>query len=341
MRFLLWAVMLAAISSCGKNPEPAVPETEIGISVLSGPLTRGATIFDGDETLIETAKGGGNMTISAYLTGTNTPYISNERVFYFVDDLTNPWRFRKDEGLTYTFVKHVWPPEGAGLDFFAYMPYSAEVPSYISNIDYDKDTGPTFSCDLPVTKATQDPLKEFIYAYTAGVDKNTASGWAELNFEHPFALIYLRLAQGHRDMTINSITFENIYKAGSFAYSDTPQWTPSGDPDNNLEIPVGKIIPGDLNFGSDIDGPFFVLPQTFAGNTVTISMDTDWEGHVTGEHPGTNMIYTVDVPMPSGWEPGKAYVYTLDMGDIKEEIMFKVIVEAWDIQGYHIPVDVE
>ena len=41
------------------------------------------------------------------------------------------------------------------------------------------------------------------------------------------------------------------------------------------------------------------------------------------------------------WIAGKKYTYILDLGDNKEEILFKVIVEPWDVEGYDHIIDVQ
>ena len=319
------------------KPEPEA--REIGIHVSNGTVvaTRGATVFDGNATLPEASYGGGNMTLYTYLHGTTTEYTGTHWVYYFADDPSNPWRFRIDN----TFVHYYWPP-GGELDFFAYMPYNSAglALCHVSNIGYTVAGGPSFQCDLPVNKEDQDASKEFIYAFAPGVNYDTDAGWAKLNFQHPFAVIFLKLLRGHRNMTLNSITFNDIHKAGTFTYGNSRQWTPSDAANNDLVVPVNKSIPAGLNFGAMIDGPFIVMPQTFAEGKLYIDIETTWIGDAEVGNPTGHKTRMVEVSMPQ-WAPGTAYTYTLDLGDINEEVLFKVTVEAWDIREYHIPIDVE
>ena len=334
---VIFAILATVVCSCSKPQTSELSQgKEIGIAACNSAITRAAKIFEDNASLSNTAVGGGNMTLQAYWQGTNNVYLSPIRVYYFVDDPDNPWRFREGDNL----VKKFWPPEDAALDFFAYMPWSGETGYYdaghISGITYTNADGPTFTCNLPLTNAAQEGMKEFIYAFTGNVRNSTDGGWGRLNFCHPFALVNIKLDQGHRNMTINSVTFKDIYNQGTYHHAGaSPGWTPE-DTEKDLVITIGKIIPDDINFGAAIDGPFFVMPQTFGGGTQDIEISTTWEG----ENSGNPYSRTINVSI-SQWQPGKAYTYTLNLGDIQEEIMFTVYVEEWDIIDYHIPVDVE
>ena len=331
-------VMLGALAASCNKEAPALPEDEICVAGEgTGPATRAATVFDGAATLIDEAYGGGNFTLNAYLAGTNTVFFADEWVNYFADNAARPWQFRVGN----TFVRHIWPPNNGRLDFFAYMPYKQGQPSYIPSISYDSADGPSFTCDLPVTKAYQDTTKEFIYAYSTGINKNTNSQKVTLQFHHPFAAIYFKLMQGHRNMTVHNISITNIHSQGTFTYANTPQWTPDDDrAGNDFVIDVEKIIPGEINFGVIIDGPFIMMPQDLAvtgSGCSEMVVEYSWLTHVPPfDHEEMRM------PIPDvDWEPGKVYIYNMNLGDNKEEIMFKVSVEAWDIMDYHIPIDVE
>ena len=87
--YIIYALLLIGILSCRKD-EPAVEEGKvIGFSIEATP-TR-ATFFEKEDDLKNTAKQGGNFTVNAYSSGTETAYIGNQRVWYFADD--DKWRF--------------------------------------------------------------------------------------------------------------------------------------------------------------------------------------------------------------------------------------------------------
>lgn len=341
MKAIRYILSLAAIAILGisaqscKKAEPAYTENEIGVSVAGcdAPVTRAATVFNGAATLIDATYGGGNFTLNSYLSDSGDVFFADQWVNYFPDNVSNPWQFRVGSA----FIKRIWPPHNRSLDFFAYMPYLGERPDYITNTSYTLADGPSFDCDMPMTKAAQDASKEFIYAFASNINKESNSGKVVLSFSHPFAAIYFKLKQGKRNMTVNSITFRNIHKAGTFTYAGDPQWSATDDSDNSLAIEVDKIIPDDINFGAIIDGPFLVMPQelTITGtDCADIVVNYTWDTHID-----ENIVLSI----PAGaelWEPGKMYVYNLDLGNTGE-VLFKVTVEAWDIQDYHIPIDVE
>lgn len=339
-------LLLAALAalSCDKEERVSSLEIEVTVENAAAPATRAATLFDGKATLTGSAYGGREFTMSAYLSGSDDIYFSDECVHYYTayeGTSRSPWQFWTGTGI----VRHVWPPQSGALDFFAYVPYEdnlATAVPYIDNIDYSAANGPSFECDLPITKAKQDLVKEFIYAYHQGVTSVTSSCKIKLEFQHPFAAVSFRLQQGHRNMTIHEIALTNIHSQGTFTWANTPQWDATdSSAGNDLYVPIAEgAIPSQINFGAIIDGPFIVLPQDLAveGDGCTqLKIKYSWSKAV--DPIVEEYMY---VPIPNvDWESGRKYTYNIDMGDNKEEIMFKVTVEAWDIEEYHIPIDVE
>lgn len=300
-----------------------------------------ATIFENNEDILNDAaegKGGGNLTMYAYLTGTGKTHINGSRAWYF----NNNWRFyntTEDK-----FFNHYWPQ--SSLDFFAYMPWKdSDKQKSITVGEYKAGTGLTITCETKQPTSLEDTDgQETIIAYTA--KKSKEDGVVHLHFVHPFAAVSFELKQAHRDLTINWIRFNNIHLKGSTTLNATTDnhtaitWNPS-DNKSTYQIPVGKIIPEQINFGAKIGGPYLVMPQNLEENEVTITINYTWnnekdaDDEVTGDEDTdkTNNIYQITRTLDESWVAGYKYNYILNLGDNQEEILFKVVVESWEATG--------
>ena len=123
-------------------------------------------------------------------------------------------------------------------------------------------------------------------------------------------------------------------------------WTGTGST-NSFTIPVGKTIPDQINFGAKIGGPYLVMPQSLASATITInylwnnkktyddenSNDEDYNSQNKEDEMNKNNIYQITRPLTGEWLAGNKYNYVLNLGDNKEEILFKVEVEPWLVTG--------
>lgn len=306
-----------------------------------------ATIFENQDDILnddEDGKGGGNLTMYAYISN-----VSNEEAVRFISRawyFNNVWRFY--DASSNKFYNHYWP--NYSMDFFAYMPWDGS--GRLNNIEVGNHvagTGLTINCTMQSTTADQnvetddllDPLgQETIIAYTPNKHKETVN----LYFVHPFAAVSFELKQAHRNLTINWIRFNNVYLTGSTTLNATTDnntqilWNPTGST-SSFTIPVGKIIPDQINFGAKIGGPYLVMPQSLASATITINYtwdnQKDADDTVTGDEDTNtnNEIYQITRPLTGEWLAGNKYNYVLDLGDNKEEILFKVEVEPWLVTG--------
>lgn len=346
--------LLAALLMLGCNEE-LTPEDSFQISFETSVqdhtgISR-ATIFENQNDILNDAadgKGGGNLTMHAYVSNTGTERFK-DRAWYF-----NGWRFY--DASSNKFYNHYWPNES--MDFFAYMPW--EESERLKNIEVDKyevGTGLTIKCNMQSTTADQndetddllDPLgQETIIAYTPNKYKEEFV----LHFVHPFAAVSFELKQAHRNLTINWIRFNNVYLTGTTTLKDdtynSPQisWTGTGAP-NTFTIPVGKTIPDQINFGAKIGGPYLVMPQSLSKATITIryvwnneigsddviSGDEDYNSLDPDDEKNKNNIYQITRPLSENWLAGNKYTYVLNLGDNEAEILFKVLVEPWEVTG--------
>ena len=124
-------------------------------------------------------------------------------------------------------------------------------------------------------------------------------------------------------------------------------WIPTGNTKNTFTIGVYKIIPGDINFGAKIGGPYLVMPQSLGGATITIRYvwnnekpfddvitgDEDYNSLNPDDEKNKNNIYQITRPLSGNWLASNKYNYVLNLGDNQEEILFRVEVEPWTPTG--------
>lgn len=308
-------------------------------------------------------KGGGNMTVHAYLRSNAYHFIPGSRAWYFVPDneTIGSWRFYDTP--QNTFFNYYWPQEGS-VDFFAYMPWSgSERMKNIAVGNYTSGHGLDLTCNMPSTTSDNDDNtddltdpkgQETIFAYTT--EKSKADGNVNFHFVHPFSAIYFELKQAHRDLTINWIRFNNLYLTGSTTLNTTTNndtqimWAPTGNT-NTFTIPVNKKIPDEINFGSEIGGPYLVMPQDLTNVTITINYywdnakDTDDQIDGDENTDSNDNIYqitrSITTSTVSKWIAGRKYTYVLNLGDNKEEILFQVKVDPWDKIEYENEIEIE
>ena len=322
---------------------------EFGLSQREHTTQTRGHLYDKDSALYKEQYGGGNFWVKGYPDNTSTQYI-NSRVWYFADG--ERWYFRNSN----EWYDSYWPKNNK-LSFFAYMPWIAD--SAAMAIDgYSYNDGPQFSCNLPLDNHTatmnQAKLQEFVYAYTRDKKDETVP----LNFVHPMSAIYFKLKQSHRDLIIHSIGFEKMYSQGTYRYEEETTaenyeeyfkpgftydlWMPKGAR-NTMSIRVEKKIPEHLNFNAEIGGPFIVMPQKFQGtnpaDTLTMYVTYTWDEDVKVTKGVA--LKKVHNAADTGWQPGKKYTYNIDLGDNKEEILFKVMVEPWKAEDFKNIVNVE
>lgn len=304
-----------------------------------------ATIFENQNDILNYAadgKGGGNLTMYAYISNEEAVRFKS-RAWYFNN---NGWRFF--DASSNKFYNHYWPNER--MDFFAYMPWDGSGKQNMITVgthtpSTDQNFGAlNITCNIPQPINLEDTNgQETIIAYTPNKHKEKVI----LHFVHPFAAVSFELKQAHRNLTINWIRFNNVYLTGTTTLNTTtesnPQisWAPTGST-STFTIPVNKKIPDDINFGAKIGGPYLVMPQSFGKGTVSTDDDITITINYTWDDDGNNkfedddtkdLVSSITLKEVVEWESGKKYNYVLNLGDNKEEILFKVEVEPWDVTG--------
>lgn len=342
----------------GKEDEIQLSDKEITLKVDDWkPLVESrATIFETQDDFLndaDDAKGGGNFTMHAYLRETGATFIGGSRAWYFVPDNATVGNWRFYDATNNLFVQYYWPQNNT-VDFFAYMPYKdSRRQKNITVGNYTQGTGLNLTCEMKQpTKLEDENGQETIIAYTTGMNKDVNNGKVNMQFIHPFVAVYFKLKQAHRDLTINWIRFNDVYLKGSTILNTTTtnntkvSWTGSGDK-GAFQIPIEREIPSEINFGGDIGGPYLMMPQNLANSTITINYIWDnakaEDDAVTGDEniDKTDHIYQIKRTINAEWISGNKYTYILDLGDNQEEILFKVEVTPWDVEGYKHIIDVE
>lgn len=340
--------LLLGVASCSKSGESvSVAEDEpirVEVVDVSSPETRAHMFNSTDDIVAE-----GEFALSAYLTQLEEEYFTDAWVYYFVqDDGTARWRFRDVVNQDY-LIDFYWP-DGT-VDFMAYMPrILSKCATNITNLSYDLvgGKGMVFDATLPTTindrteaeREAENEKQEFMFATHIGQSKSSG-GIVKLRFVHPFAAVKFRLHQSHRDLVIHSITLHGLDNGGSFSfvgstyepyvggnngqeYLTCNNWTASDNGD--LTINLEKRVPDDINYQSQIGGPYMVIPQVLkqGGKDVKLSVNYSWNDQTV-----QSAQFSLSTSHVDSWQPGMIYTYTLDLGDNKEEILFKVIAEEW------------
>lgn len=312
-------LMTAAAVSCSKEVTPE-PDGAIRLDpkVGEGYNDTKTSIFS-DAELPETE----TFHVDAFLSdpsGAVKPYFSSYAAHLYIyndQDQIDEWRFCDLPSGSPAWKNYYFPLEGT-VDFFAYVPQGYVTVSKTTN-------PPTFSAELPLLSAQTDEVKEFMYAYTPAMSKESPT--VPLAFEHPFAAIRFVVGQSHRDLTIQSMGFKNIVSSGTCTLNNEngrylPSWA-LGDK-TDMSVDIKKIIPGDINFGGPVGETYIVMPQNL--DAVKFVINYSWNNNNNND---SDDEYNIEVGLGGSWTAGKIYTYSLDLGNSAEEILFNVEVEKW------------
>lgn len=338
-KILLYTLLATFMISCANEGMPDESRLPIRLSVVAnGTVESRAHLYKGTDGIVEEKE----FALNAYLINNqNTPYLTKTWVQY-VEDV---WRFG-DKAHVGRLLDYYWPNDHK-VNFVAYMPYDMDK-SVVEQISFANDGGINFDCSLPGTtedesrnrtvndtddeeRSAEDSYHEFVYAYRHEAPKGSP---VNLRFVHPFAAIKFKLSQSHRDLKIHSITLSGVRNTGTYTNANDTyteygtnqsgltyeSW--SGGTPGNFILNYDKTVPEDINYYSPIGGPYLVIPQDLTD--ITLSVKYTWGGNVNNTKPVSIIKEEITI-----WQPGKVYIYTLDLGDNKEEMLFQATVEEW------------
>lgn len=349
------------LTSCSPWWENETPEAQDVIRMYpcteKVKSTTRATVFEQ-----ETALRGDEIYVYAYLN--DKPYFSS--ILKWLDvvlENIHEWHFYNGSA----YVEYYWPTdETAHVDIFAYFPYKAHLQKVkiasetkalveVSSPESLQSAHPSFSCQLPVNNEALDPvdlangfvnqdlMTEFMFAYT--INRQKDAGDVPLQFIHPFAAISFEAKQAHRGLRINSLGFKNVYTSGTCALGQssgnvTMEWSESNLGNRtDMTLLVDKVIPDDINFGGKICSdpsnpkPMLMLPQSF-GNDLVFFINYEWDQDndnvIEAGESFAKEVSITSIQNHTQWEAGYKYTYVLDLGNMREEILFEVQVEDWE-----------
>ena len=304
---LLAAGLLTGCSADELAESAATSQNEIRMLVNNDwqADTRAATIYEGTTHL-------SSFTVSAYTTGSTTPYVENGLVTYA----------GSQEGHeNWVFVnKKVYWPETAALNFFAYAP--ADLTDCVVAADavsYSAVNGPSFSATLPATSQGQDGKAEFIYAYVTDKTYSNSAAGVKLDFHHPFATVRFKLRANNDALTINSITIKDVKTSGTFTHAATPQWSAQGGT-TDFVATIGQDF-AEVNQEQTVGDTYIVMPQMFANGKQTLVVNYSVDGGSPDE-----LEAEVDV---TGWNSGSRYTYVLAIDTFLKVTVTSITINDW------------
>lgn len=326
MKRLLWTFAAFAVGLlCGCSKEnPSVEDngmiTLAPVMDKDSGLTR-ASLYENENDLRADL-----FHTHAFFSGSTTTYFDSNLKYSTedVDATKHQWLFYDNN----SYRNFYWPLKD-NLDFFAYAPASVD---YVT-VDYATNP-PVFTVTMPLTntgtdKWQQESMKEFMYAYTP--DRGKAGGEVPLEFKHPFAAIIFKVKQSQRGLTVNNISINGIQASGKGSFTkenpDVVSWT-SGST-GNMVLTIGKKIPDQVNFGGELCGPYLILPQKNDGAGKEFKIECHWKGYDADSDEISADTKTLTGTITNDWEASQVYVYTLDLGNSREEILFEVAVTDW------------
>lgn len=366
-RYFIIALSLGILSvclSCSHDVDtPAAPDDdspvtsteEIRLSVGEwNPLTKTsrATLFDNESELTDPGAGGGNFTLSTYVTSTGDPYMKSVRVW--CRNAPDDWVFLSGDS---NVIRYYWPASEA-LNFFAYMPDNAYIGiddsyhaknSYVTMGSYEIADGQTFSCNLPNTitiaetaeigssAVPDNDIQEFICAYATGLTRE--SGTARMHFVHPFSLVEFQMKTAPVDLFINSISIEGISISGTCNVTEATTdgdisgiiWNdPAPGDKTTFTVIINKNVPNheDTNLNVPIGKPHVVMPQKL--KDVTLKINYTYRGTAGEKSASIIPVNNIDnATAVTEWEPGKKYTYAFDFGGNDEDVVVYVSVDEW------------
>lgn len=292
------------------------------------PDTRGVPIRDD--------RGISSFTVTAKVSGSDTPYMNEVEVTRQGD--SDVW--------TTSDGKHFWPDEQTSLDFYAYSNLTeTDNPDSPVVSDLTCDGGQLgFSYIVPNGPEGSDAVRQpdILFALASANRSQTQDGGGTviLNFQHALAGVQFR-AKNIAGGTIQSITLKNIYGQGDCTYTLSDETTAGGalkngtfewtnlddmkDFTQTMEVDVKEsstLTDGtvqDVTTGENSEMTFMMIPQSTADVEVEIKLKgSDQKTYiVSGKLSGPDTT-------PLTWKPGYIYIYDISTDSINWTYVFKV-----------------
>jgi len=261
-----------------------------------------------------------SFVVSAYHEGTAA---------YFEDLVAS---FTPSANLWTTASSQYWPLSGS-LTFHAYSPAGA------NGVSIDATDGMTasgYTIHTPSQMTT-----DLCHASATVADCAAHPEYVGLTFSHALSQIVFRVKPAdyyeNTTLSLTSLSMDGILSVGDFTGG---QWENQHTPYNYAlaSAPVALAYDGTTPVTTDVCAYLF-LPQTLVpeaaiqvGYSITQTVSgTDY----TLENPPVNISLGGSITQ---WEPGKKYIYTLNIG-MNNVITISASAVGWSDQGYNIIVE--
>ena len=304
---------------CSHDGEPA-QRTEIAVNTrVAGMQRRAAAIINNNDDLHTY-----DLKIDAYYHTSETKYLDGVKLRYNASE----WKFWNNEEPG-AQVHYYWPFDGSKtaegvtastLDFVGFCPFDA--PSNIDNIDYDKDAGVSFDCDMShyMDLAGQDTLQEYLIAVLDSQTletQTTAGGALRMQFKHPLAQVKFTItAASGEHVQINSIGITATPTSGTCTFNGADmRWDVSGS-----DVDTMKIAQTLKRGGTTESTPVFIIPDAGTKYLIVNATWDEWSD-VTISNYGTDVDFT--------WEPGRSYTYNMTLDQYGLKVDTVRFTEQW------------
>lgn len=315
---ILCLMGLALVSACSKS-EVDKPVGSISFSPVAARATKGiisGTTYPEGETFV----------VSAYHEGTDA---------YF-EDLTASYSLTQNgTKLWSTSDVQYWPLAGS-LDFYAYSPASAGLTITSGGVSAE---------DYTITTAAQ-MTTDLCYASASVADCANHPDSVPLTFSHALSQVVFRVkaadyystATSTVTLSMTSLALKGIYSVGDL---NQGTWENLGSEHNyTLSGTPTELTYNGSNQPETVDVcAYLFLPQELGPNAA-ISVGYSIVQRISGTDY-TLENTPVTIPLGSSltqWEPGKKYIYTLNIG-MNNVITFTASTVGWQDDGDNIIVE--
>ena len=225
--------------------------------------------------------------------------------------------FEKD--VTYNSEKDVWGYEGiqywipsTKYWFTAFYPKVLSAGTTVEVTEQESNYHSYTITNFDITKQEDIMVAQANREVGANADAPTEGSVVKLNFQHLLACVTIAVKTKIDNVTVESITLENIATTGTFSKAI---WTSEGTTDLNKE--PKKVLSSGVDEYVDVaDGGFLLIPQVLNGGQKLIIKTS-------------NKDYETTIPVGT-WESSKKYTYLLTIEQNNINFDQPAIAEPWD-----------
>ena len=320
VKYVIAAVAVLAASACTKM-ELQQERQAISFAPVAAKPTK--AIIEG--TTYPTSE---SFAVSAYHNGTAT---------YF-EDIAG---YNSTLALWETASSQYWPL-GGSLTFNAYSPASAEASASENADDLSIDANGVTATNYTIQTPKQMEM-DFCYATATVANCASHPDAVSLVFNHALSQVVFRVKAADYysssiSLSLLSLSLSGVNNVGDFAYGTwsnlktpdpyTIKFTDENNPPTVLTYDSMANTPETIELGS-----YLFLPQTLASARLNV-------GYRIAQTMGYLENPPVSIPLGAtiaAWEPGKKYIYTLNIG--MDTINFTATAANWNEQSGGVVVE--